>query len=455
MIRILHSLYTEKSIIGSLYRYFSSYFETFSAPTAETLFLLILSVIALESADSIRFLYKHFLSKITEKSLNAFYYACSYAKADYSRFMTVTAQIALGLIPGFLAGQPVFLCIDDTMVPKFGEKFEDVSKLFDHAAHGGSNYLNGHCFVSLMLCVPVWNKDKISYLAIPLGYRMWQKEKSKLALAAEMMDDIMPCFDGKQVLMLCDSWYAKEPLLKLVDQYPNLDVVCNARYDSVLYDLAPEPTGKRGRPAKHGERLCLSTDFELSEEKIGGYYTGVRKVLTNLFGEREVLAYVTTADREPGTMRLFFSTIFPHQLQIFCAWQEEEPLNRTGSSGMQYLPLFLYRFRWNIEVGYYEQKTFWSLCSYMIRSRKGIEMMINLINVAYCAMKILPVKEDAFHKYRSYSAQEFRFALSEQIREQVFFASFVETLEINIKSHAIIGRLEQWVLRHHTSTQKL
>lgn len=36
------------------------------------------------------------------------------------------------------------------------------TKLFDHAAHNGSNYLNGHCFVSLMLCVPVWNHDKIS-----------------------------------------------------------------------------------------------------------------------------------------------------------------------------------------------------------------------------------------------------------------------------------------------------
>lgn len=60
-----------------------------------------------------------------------------------------------------------------TMVSKFGKKFEDVSKLFDHAAHNGSNYLNGHCFVSLMLCVPVWKLDRISYLAVPLGYRMW------------------------------------------------------------------------------------------------------------------------------------------------------------------------------------------------------------------------------------------------------------------------------------------
>ena len=124
------TLYNEKTLIGRLYQYFLIYFETFSVPTADTLFLLILSILALESAHSIRFLYQHFLSRITEKSLN------------------------------------VFLCVDDTMVSKFGTKFENVSKLFDHAAHNGSNYLNGHCFVSVMLCVPVWNGDKVYYLSL-------------------------------------------------------------------------------------------------------------------------------------------------------------------------------------------------------------------------------------------------------------------------------------------------
>lgn len=38
------------------------------------------------------------------------------------------------------------------------------------------NYFNGHCFVSLMFCVPVWNHAKLSYLAVLLGYRMWQKK---------------------------------------------------------------------------------------------------------------------------------------------------------------------------------------------------------------------------------------------------------------------------------------
>ena len=81
-------------------------------------------MLVMESTHSIRSLYIYFLSGITEKSLNAFYYACSYAKVDYSRFMNITASIALKLIPGLLESQPVFLCIDYTMVPKFGKNLK-------------------------------------------------------------------------------------------------------------------------------------------------------------------------------------------------------------------------------------------------------------------------------------------------------------------------------------------
>ena len=228
------TLYNEKTLTGRLHKYFLIYFETFSAPTADTLFLLVLSILTLESVHSIRFLYQHFLSGITTKSLNTFFHACSYAKVDYSHFMNITAKVALRMIPDSLATQPIFLCVDDTMVAKAGTRFENVSKLFDHAAHNGSNYLNGHCFVSIMLCIPVWKNDRVSYLSLPLGYRMWQKKA---------------------------------------------------------------------------------------------------------------------------------------------------PLNQTESDRMKYIPLFLYSFQWNIETSYYEQKTFWSLCSYMVRNCKGIEMLVNLINI--------------------------------------------------------------------------
>ena len=266
------TLYNEKTLTGRLHKYFLIYLETFSAPTADTLFLLVLSILTLESVHSIRFLYQHFLSGITTKSLNTFYHACSYAKVDYSHFMNITAKVALRMIPDSLATQPIFLCVDDTMVAKAGTRFENVSKLFDHAAHNGSNYLNGHCFVNIMLCIPVWKNDR-----------------------------------------------------------------------------------------------------------------------------------------------------------------------------MKHISLFLYSFRWNIETSYYEQKTFWSLCSYMVRSCKGIEMLVNLINICYCAMKILPYQDEQFSEYRTKSVQEFLFELSQGIRSQIFLTNFVRNIETHIKSNVIIKALKQLI----------
>jgi len=108
-------------------------------------------------------------------------------------------------------------------------------------------------------------------------------------------------------------------------------------------------------------------------------------------------------------------------------------------------PVFI-RFA-GIEISYYEQKTFWSLCSYMVRSCKGIEMMINLINVAYCAMKLLPYQDESFSDFRDKNVQDFRFALSEGIRQQVFFATLVQNIETQIKSSSIINALKQAIVK--------
>ena len=83
----------------------------------------------------------------------------------------------------------------------------------------------------------------------------------------------------------------------------------------------------------------------------------------------------------------------------------------------------------------------------MVRSCKGIEMMINLINITYCGMKLLPYQDEKFSDYRDKSVQDFRFALSEGIRQQVFFATLVQNIETQIKSSSIINALKQAIVK--------
>ena len=58
-------------------------------------------------------------------------------------------------------------------------------------------------------------------------------------------------------------------------------------------------------------------------------------------------------------------------------------------------------------------------------------------------MKLLPYVDDKFASYRNKSIQDFRFALSEGIRRQVFFAIFVQKVETQIKATSVINALKQ------------
>lgn len=63
-------------------------------------------------------------------------------------------------------------------------------------------------------------------------------------------------------------------------------------------------------------------------------------------------------------------------------------------------------------------------------------------------MKIFPYTEETFSQYRGGSVQEFRFAISGRIRQQVFYANLVQNIETNIKSNVIAKVLKQLCLKH-------
>ena len=86
-------------------------------------------------------------------------------------------------MPGQLDEQLLFLSINDTMLEEEVEKFELCSRLFDHANR--SNYLNGHCMVSILLSFLFLAGSSIRYLSVPLGYRLWDKNRRSWKLPLE------------------------------------------------------------------------------------------------------------------------------------------------------------------------------------------------------------------------------------------------------------------------------
>ena len=316
----MNSLYLENSIIGSLFHFFSPYFSTATRPMRFLLTWLVIAQVALQAFSSLRFLHRNFLSQVTHRCLNSYYRALQSETVTSRSHRRQTAQLACSLIPAALQNEPVFLSVDDTTVPNFGKKFDAVSLLHDHACHTGKPYVNGHCFVSLTLSVPGLNQHEgkapiIRYLAVPVGYWMWTKEQTKLELAGDLIEEVMPLLKDRQVLLLFDSWYAKSSLIERVLQYPGLDIICNVRSDSAMYELPPLPNGKPGRPKKRGKRIHMN-DFTLSWN-MDGMQVGHRIVLTHICGNRRIHAYVSCTTS--GSRRLFFSTLNPSDLHISCA----------------------------------------------------------------------------------------------------------------------------------------
>ena len=103
-------------------------------------------------------------------------------------------------------------------------------------------------------------------------------------------------------------------------------------------------------------------------------------------------------------------------------WQDNFLVRYMDRDNIEYSPLSLYRCRWNIEVSYYEQKTFWSLEKYMVRGSNSIKLLINLINIAYSAMKILPYYDLKFSEFIDDTPQEMRMFISEKISNQIFIS---------------------------------
>lgn len=77
----------------------------------------------------------------------------------------------------------------------------------------------------------------------------------------------------------------------------------------------------------------------------------------------------------------------------------DERIRKYGEEDINHLPLAFYLLRWNIKAYYYKGKTFWSLEEYRIRSREGIERLINLLAVSYSEIILFSYIDANFSSY--------------------------------------------------------
>jgi hypothetical protein len=382
------------------------------------------------------------MSGIYGSSLNSYYHLLAYTDIPLNVFFRITLKTALSLIPKEIYGLPIFIIIDDTMQAKFGTKFECHQKMFDHAKRNESKYLNGHCFVALTISVPIIIEGSIRYLNIPVGFRLRGEKENKLKIASKMIDNAMLILaDYPMSILLCDSWYPKGDILETVKHYKNLNLIANVRIDTCMFELPPPRTGKPGAPRKRGKKLSIYEDFHFI--RIDEYYISVKQVLTNLFNVPVYVTVTTPNLLNHKAYRVFISTLMPADISKQFKGNEKKLSNSLLSQLPWLLPLFLYSYRWAIEVCFYELKTFWSFGLYMLRSKKGIENLVNMLAMSYASMKILPVLDPKYSSFVNESAQTAKCVFGDAIKQELFLWRFVSNSESEINSHEIFTVLSE------------
>ncbi len=139
-----------------------------------------------------------------------------------------------------------------------GKKVFGAAWQHDGAARGSRPVGRGTCFVVVGIVV------QLPFLArpvcLPVMARLWRpkQEQSKAGLAASMIRLLAACHDGRHIHVVADAAYHGKALRALPS---TCTFTTRLPASAVLYDLAPPPTGRRGRPALKGQRLGTAKDL--------------------------------------------------------------------------------------------------------------------------------------------------------------------------------------------------
>jgi hypothetical protein len=151
------------------------------------------------------------------------------------------------------AGQPVTVAIDDTLFRRRGKKVWAASWFHDGSATGPAKtgYGNNWVIAAIVVRLPMISRP----VAVPVLAKLVIKDTSsasRLWLARRMAEAIAAALPGRRIHVVADSAYAGGELKKLP---PRVTWTTRLRKDAALYGLAPQRTGRRGRPRTKGDRL--------------------------------------------------------------------------------------------------------------------------------------------------------------------------------------------------------
>lgn len=161
--------------------------------------------------------------------------------------------LAVHAVARFAPEGVIALDCDDTLFHKSGQRIDGAGVLRDavRSTAGRVVYAVGLNLVVVTLRVrPPWGGCPIG---IPVNVRLHRKADltTTVAHAAEMVNELAGWLPGRSFHLCADGAYASLAGAGLA----RTPVTSRMRRDAALYEAAPPPTARRGRPRTKGERL--------------------------------------------------------------------------------------------------------------------------------------------------------------------------------------------------------
>jgi len=345
---------------------------------------------------------------------------------------TALWRILWRAIPEPLTEGRLLLALDDSINPKTGRKIFACQHLFDHAAKTNqARYPWSQNLVTVGLLKRIHGR----WSCLPLAFRFYFMKKtlverrvrigrravafqSKFAQAVEMLACIAEVFREAPMLVVADSWFGNNGLLKPLRQAlgERAHLLSRLRVNAALYaPLAPDQGGRRcGRPRKYGVRLGACAELAAPMRAHATAYT------IPLYGKlREVMAASRVCLLK--TLKCPVRVVWVYRKTRVVALVTTD-LTLSVAEIIEY-----YGARWKIEAGFKEIKQEIGSAQSQTRNPYAVTNHLHFCMAAttlvwiYAArLQQTPARRYATHERREYAFADVRRSLAHEIGKPDF-----------------------------------
>lgn len=181
----------------------------------------------------------------------SFHAACRFFSSavwDLDQMGLVAARLIVSRL--LLPDEPVTVVVDDTLYKRWGRKVHHAFWTHDGSAQGGKKIARGNRWVvaGIVVRLPFCT----AAVCLPVLFRLWagKATTTPVELDGQVLGLVTETFPDRAVHGVGDAAYHGKPLL-----VPGTTWTTRLPANAALFDVAPPPTGKRGRPALKGARL--------------------------------------------------------------------------------------------------------------------------------------------------------------------------------------------------------